>query len=200
MSSSPPNTPELLAAAFDVFRTEGYNGATLEQIAERAKTDLTTMQARFVDKHHVLTALLAAHSPLSDIEAALTDVKGEAADEIIREAMRRAVAAIQKNQSFLELAALDVQANNGAFLGSLSTKLLPKGLSLLERIKATGQLRPVADVILARTLVSLLMGYILSEQAMPQVARVVMRLFPQKAWLDGMVDLLLYGVLEDDAR
>jgi hypothetical protein len=27
-----------------------------------------------------------------------------------------------------------------------------------------------------------------------------MRLFPQRAWLDGMVDLLLYGVLEDDAR
>jgi hypothetical protein len=88
----------------------------------------------------------------------------------------------------------------GAFLGNLNAQIFPKAMVLLEKIKATGQLRPASDVILGRTLVSLLLGFVLSERAVPQIARVAMRLVPQHAWLDGMIDLLLYGVLEDEAR
>jgi hypothetical protein len=44
------------------------------------------------------------------------------------------------------------------------------------------------------------MGFLASERIAPGAARFAMRLFPQRAWLDGMVDLLLYGVLEDDGR
>ena len=104
------------------------------------------------------------------------------------------------NRTFLDLAALDVHANHGAFLGSLGLQLLPKMLTLRQRLKKTGQLRPVSDFILARTLVAMLMGFVLSEQVIPQIARTAMRVLPQRGWVDGMVDLLLYGVLEDDAR
>ena len=50
------------------------------------------------------------------------------------------------------------------------------------------------------TLIAMLLGFVASEQAMPKLARVAMRLFPQRAWVDGVVDLMLYGVLEDSAR
>lgn len=192
--------PDLLTAALDVFRTQGYAGTTLEQIAEEARLDIGAVRAQYADKSSVFSALLNTYSPLRDLETALDAVQGSTADDILRDAMRRIIRAIQDNQRFMELAALDVQANNGAFLASLSTKLFPRAAALLERLKATGQLRPVPDVILSRALIAMLIGFVLSEQAMPQVARMAMRMFPQRAWIDGMVDLMLYGILEDDAR
>jgi hypothetical protein len=140
----------------------------------------------------------ASHAGLiTDLETALDSVEGDTADEIVRDAMRRAVKAIQDNASVIERTARDMQMNSDALLSSLSTRLLPKALVLLARLKDTGQLRPVADMILARTMVAMLIGFIATEQTVPRVTRIVMR---QRAWLDGMVDLLLYGVLEDDAR
>jgi AcrR family transcriptional regulator len=191
---------DLLVAALDVFRTQGYAATSLEQIAAEAHLDAGAVRAQYADKGSLFAALLAAYSPLHDLEAALDSVQGETAEDILRDAMRRLIRAIQDNKRFMELAALDVQANNGAFLASLGTKLFPRATAFLERLKATGQLRPVSDVILSRVLVAMLMGFVLSEQAMPQVARVAMRMFPQRAWIDGMVDLMLYGILEDDAR
>lgn len=142
----------------------------------------------------------ASHAGLiKDLETALDSVEGDTVDEIVRDAMRRAVKAIQDNASVIERAAreMQMQASGDAFLISLSTRLLPKALALLARLKETGQLRPVADMILARTMVAMLIGFVATEQTIPRVTRIVMR---QRAWLDGMVDLLLYGVLEDDAR
>jgi AcrR family transcriptional regulator len=191
---------DLLDAALDVFRAHGYGGTTLEQVALQASVDLASVQAQFADTGSLFSALLAKHSPINDLEAAIDAVEGDTADEILRDAMRRLVKALDENRAFLDLAAIDVHANNGAFLGSLGLQLLPKMLVLRGRLKKTGQLRPVSDFILARTLVAMLMGFVLSEQVVPQIARTAMRFLPQRGWIDGMVDLLLYGVLEDDAR
>jgi AcrR family transcriptional regulator len=190
----------ILSAALTVFREQGYPGATLEQIAVRAKIELETVHTRFRDKGGLLAALLAAHNPQDEVLAVFDAVEGESAEDIVRDAMRRMVKVIEQNEEFVELAALDVQFNNGTFLGNMSLKIAPKAGALLERLKGTGQLRPVSDAIMARTLVSMLMGFVLSERAMPQMARMAMRLFPQRAWIDGMVDLLLFGILEDNAR
>jgi AcrR family transcriptional regulator len=197
MTASPD---DLLDAALDVFRVHGYGGATLEQVAAQASVDLDSVRAQFANKDSLFSALLAKHSPIDDLEAALDAVKGDTADDILRDAMRRLVKILDENRTFLELAAMDVHASNGAFLGSLGLQLLPKMLALRQRLIKTGQLRPVSDFILARTLVALLMGFVLSEQVVPHLARTVMRVLPQRGWIDGMVDLLLYGVLEDDAR
>jgi AcrR family transcriptional regulator len=190
----------VLDAALEVFREQGYNGATLELVAQRAKVDSAALQKQYRDKGGLFSALIKAHSPLSDLEAAFDSIEGDSAEDIIRAMMRRMVEIVEQHRTFVDLAAMDVQANNGAHTSNLSTQLLPKALQALDKLKATGQLRPVSDMILARTLVSLLVGFIISDQMVPQIARVAMRFFPQRAWLDGMVDLLLYGVLEDDAR
>lgn len=188
---------KILNAALDVFREQGYSSATFEQVATRARIEPDKLRAQFADKGGLLSGLLAEHSPQDSLLEALDAVEGESAEDIVRDAMRRMVKVIQQDELFVELAAMDVQFNNGVFVSNLSTQILPKALALLERLKATGELRPVSDPILARTLISLLMGFVISERAMPQMARMAMRLFPQRAWLDGMVDLLLFGILED---
>ena len=207
-----PDDPILTAAAA-IFREQGYASATFELVAQRARLSVEQVHSRFADKSALFAALLETTSPLPDLLIAFdtaqnnrqnAETDGEAAQadagEMLRDAMRLMVKAMQAHDEFLELAAIDMQVNNGAFVSGLTTQIVPKALELLKRLKATGQLRPVSDVILARTLVSLFMGFVLSERVMPQVARMAMRMFGQRAWIDGMVDLLLYGVLEDDAR
>ena len=195
-----PSRADLLKAALDVFAEQGYAATTLDQIAQSAKVDLTVIQSQFSDKDALLSALFTEYSPLDAMLSALDAVEGDSAEDIIRDTMRRLVGVFNDHQEFLDLAAIDIQANGGAFMSQLSTRILPKALSLFTRLKGTKQLRPVSDAILGRTLIAMLMGFVISEKAMPKALRVTMRLFPQRAWLDGMVDLLLFGVLEDDAR
>jgi AcrR family transcriptional regulator len=199
-TASPDLSSGLLHAALQVFRTQGYACATLEEVARQASVEPGVVKNQFSDKSGLFAALLARYSPVKDLETAFEAAEGDTADDILRDATRRVVKVITNNQEFMDLAAIDVMANEGASLAGLSIGLLPKALGLMRRLKATGQLRPVSDLILARALVSMLVGFVVSEQAMPKIARMALHLFPQRAWVDGVVDLLLYGVLEDDAR
>jgi AcrR family transcriptional regulator len=190
----------LLVAAFEVFKREGYANTTLAQIAKQAEQPVAEVTANYRDTAQLLAAVLKAHNPQAELRDALLAVEGESAEELIRDSTHRLIAVIQQHIPFFELAAVDMQVNGGNMLANLMTPLLPNVLQFTERLTKTGQLRPVPTPVLARTFLSLLIGYIVSERAMPSALQVMMRIFPQKAWLDSMVDLLLYGVLEDDQR
>jgi hypothetical protein len=142
----------------------------------------------------------ALESAINDFEAALKAVPDAAADEMLRDAMRRLVDVSHRHEMLLERLMLDPQFANSSAMVLMMTRLLTSANELLSRVKATGQLRPLSDMIVARTLVAFLMGFIASERAMPQLARVAMRLFPQRAWIDGMTDVMIFGLLEDEKR
>jgi hypothetical protein len=142
----------------------------------------------------------ALESAIVDFEAALKAVPDAPADEMLRDAMRRMVDVSHRHESLLERVMLDPQLANSPSMILMTTRLLTSANDLLARVKATGQLRPLSDMIVARTLIAFLMGFIASERAMPQLARVAMRLFPQRAWIDGMTDVMIYGLLEDEKR
>jgi hypothetical protein len=143
---------------------------------------------------------LLMDAALVDFQAAIQAVPDGSAEDMLRDAMRRMVAVAEQHRVFLERLMTDDTVSQSAVLLAFTTRLLVPATHLLDRLKATGQLRPVSDLIIARTLVSLFMGIIVSERAMPQIARVALRVFNQRAWVDGMVDILLFGLLEDDAR
>jgi AcrR family transcriptional regulator len=187
----------LLDAALLVFREVGFTGATLELIARQANVSIESLRSSYSDKAAIFSALITTHSPIEELKQAIDMVEGDTAEDIVRDAMRRMVSLLDKHQPFVDLAAMDVQSNNGAVTANFSMQILPHAMRLLERLKATGELRPVSDMILARTFAAMLIGFIASERAMPQMARFAIRFFPQKAWLDGTVDLMLYGILED---
>jgi AcrR family transcriptional regulator len=193
----PPDQQRLLDAALTVFREVGFTGATLDLIAQRANISVELMRPIYSDKATIFSALITAHNPIEELKQAIDAVEGDTAEDLLRNAMQRMVSLLDKHQTFVDLAAMDVQSNNGAVTANFSMQILPHAMRLLERLKATDELRPVSDMILARTLVAMLIGFIASERAMPQMARFAMRFFPQKAWLDGTVDLVLYGILED---
>ncbi|GEM_PF-1000928 len=191
---------EVLAAALAIFRKRGYLNVTFEEVASAAHIEPTALRTQFADKEALLNTLLKTYSPADDLEAAIKGVTGENADDLVRDTMRRMIDVAQKYDFFFDLALVDMQVNNGSALTALSARLLPSAAMLLKRIKQTDQLRPAPDLIVARTLIALLMGFVVSERAMPQMTRMALRMFPQRAWVDGMADLLIYGLVEDDAR
>ncbi|PJF30798.1 MAG: hypothetical protein CUN51_06335 [Candidatus Thermofonsia Clade 1 bacterium] len=194
-----PRDP-ILVAAREVFVQNGYAETSLEQVARHAQLDLTAVQRQYSDKEKLLAAMLRAYSPQAELEAALDAVRGESAADILRDMMHRLVEVARRHEDFFELAIIDAQSNNGTFLSNLSAAILPKANEILGRMKANDELRPVSDAVIGRTLIAMWIGYIVSERALPQAARFAMRLLPQSLWLDGMIDLMLYGLLEDNAR
>lgn len=196
----PTYDTRILSAALAVLREYGYGGLTLARVAEHAHVDLDTLRLQFADSTALYAALITTYSPAKDLATVLDSVSGDTAEDILRDTMRRLVEVMANHEEFVDLAAIDIQSNGGASLFGMSLQLAPKALGLLSRLKNTGQLRPVSDIILARTLAAMLIGFIASERAMPKIARMAMRLMPQRAWLDGMVDLMLYGILEDNVR
>lgn len=142
----------------------------------------------------------ALDAAIADFESSIRAVPDGSADEMLRDSMRRVIEAAHRHEAFLERLVTDPALNNSSAVMTMGTRLLEPANGLLARIKATGELRPISDLIIARTLVSLFMGIIASDRAMPSIARVAMRLFPERAWIDGMVDILIYGLLEDDKR
>lgn len=190
----------VLDSALNVFRKNGYFDATMDDIAQVAHINLDTLRAQFADKEAMLGALLKAYNPIDEFDEALSSVQDGRAEDMLRDVMRRMTEVAHKHDVYFELVLIDAQVNNGSALTGLSTRLVPKANALLQRMKATGELRPISDLIVARTLISLLMGYVVSERAMPPMARMALRLFPPRAWIDGMVDILIYGLVEDNAR
>lgn len=190
----------MLDAAWALVRDPGIAALSLESIAARTGLRLDAVHALYPDKRHVVNALLRAYSPIPALREALAQAEGEDAAELLRDAMRRLVNVARQHEVYLELVAFDAQERGGDALAQLGAGILGPAGEFLDRLKATGQLRPVSDAILGRMLAAFLVGYLVSERIAPGAARFAMRLFPQRVWLDGMVDLLLYGVLEDDAR
>ncbi|CAG1009653.1 hypothetical protein ANRL4_04069 [Anaerolineae bacterium] len=191
---------QILAAARQVFRQYGYPDANLDTIAAQAGLSSDEVMSLYPDKEQVLNALLKSFSPLPDLEAALDAAEGENAPELLRDAFHRLIKAAHKNQDFFDLALIDAQVSGGTFLNTLNMRLFPKANELLNRLKTAGGLRPISDLILGRAVVSMLMGYLLSERVTPQIARVAIKVIPEKAWLDGVIDILLYGIVEDAER
>lgn len=145
-------------------------------------------------------AQLAVEAAVRDLESALQAIPEAPPDEMLRNAMRQMIAAAHRHEAVLEPLMFEPDAAASGSLNAMSARLIPPAMGFLQRLKATGALRPVSDLILARTLLALFLGMIASERALPQSARMLMRMFPERVWIDGMVDLLLYGVLEDEAR
>lgn len=178
----------------------GQPDVTLAAIARTVAIDPDVLSQRYSAVNAWLAALLRLYDPMADFDKALQTVMGDSADELLRDAMRRLIETAQRHAAYFELALIEADRYQGNTLAGFGAKLLPAATVLFTRIKDTNQLRPLPDWIVARALVSVFIGFIASERAMPPAVRTASRFLPQRAWIDGVTDIMLYGLLEDEAR
>ena len=100
-----------------------------------------------------------------------------------------------EHQAYVRLGLIDVQERQGAAVAGLLPRLLPLFLNFYGRLTnadTDARLRDVPPHLLIRGLVSLMAGYILTNQV---IASVEPRFLPPVDWEQGFTRLFLYGVL-----
>jgi hypothetical protein len=196
-----PSLAVPIEAVLTLFRADP--SVTIAQIAQIARLQ-GAAELAFYDRYSApaewLAALLKAGDPTVEFENAVAAVEGEDAAEMLRDAMRRMIALTTSHMAYFELALIEADTYHGGTLNAFTGRLLPAANGLLQKIKETNQLRPLPDWMIARALVALLIGFVASERAMPASAQFAARLMPQRMWIDSLSDILLYGLIEDDAR
>ena len=145
-----------------------------------------------------MQALLEKHSPKAEMLQALRQIRSNSAEDMVRDAMRLLIKIFNNHTSFAELAIIDVQVNDGAFITKFFSELTGEGASFVTRLAAMPGTRPMSSIMLGRAFASLLVGFMATQHVAPQMVQFAMRMFPQDAWVDGMADIFLYGILEPE--
>ena len=188
--------PRILDAAEKLFRLRGYHAVMLSDIATEAGVALPAVQSHFPDKDSVLEALLQQYDPSDRIRVALNTLHSNNAEELVREAVRELIAIFNEHVRFANLVMIDIQVNDGMYISSLFSSLASEAAGFINRLSNMPDTRPISSVMLGRAFASILIGFVATQQMAPQGAQFAMRIFPEKAWVDGITDIFLYGILE----
>ena len=190
--------PKILDVAERLLKERGFHAIVMADIAEEAGVALPAVQSHFADKDAIMQALLEKHSPKAEMLAALRQIRSNSAEDMVRDAMRLLIKIFNNHTSFAELAIIDVQVNDGAFITKFFSELTGEGASFVMRLSTMPGVRPVSSVMLGRAFASILVGFMATQHVAPQMVQFAMRMFPQDAWVDGMADIFLYGILEPE--
>lgn len=189
--------PKILEAAQRLFRQKGYHAVVLADIATEAEVALPAVQTHYPHKEAVLQALLQQHDPRQKISRALSQLRGDNAEEAMRGAIEQLLIIFDEHDEFASLLLMDAYINNGQYLEAMLADLASESASFINRLSTMPGIRPISTVMLGRMLSSVLIGFIATQQLAPTDTRFAMRIFPRKAWVDGLSDMLLHGILED---
>lgn len=189
----------ILEAAHALFLENGYGGTSMRQIAEAAGgIAVGGIYNHFSSKEDIFKQLMADCSPMPALTVALSEAGGESGPEILANALRRTVMIANQNIDFIQLAYIDVQKFESAYMAELIAEFFPALTAFAARVQAAGGLRPGIDpMVITRVFSSLLMGFALTERiafvdGRPRSPQLPNK--PPEEWLDALVDVYLNGV------
>lgn len=188
----------LLDAAEKLFQERGYHAVSLMDIATEAQMTLLSVQTHYPDKQDLLLELLERYSPRQPLRQIFRQIKGNDPEYLVRDLFMRLITSMEEHPRFLEYALLDVQVNQASYLTSLMTEIAGDAALFINRLSSLPGVRPLSSVMLGRAFAALVIGFVATQQFAPRAARFAMRIFPEKAWIDGVVDIFLYGILESE--
>ncbi len=182
----------VLMAADKLFQARGYHQVTEAEIAAEAAV------AAVIDKHELLIALLDKYNPRQALKTLLHQSQAKTAEDMVRQTFVQLIAVLDDHPIFLNYALVDMQMNNASYLTSMTTDLALDGVGFINRLSKMPDMRPISPIMLGRAFAALVIGFVATGQFAPRPAQFAMRLFPHRAWVEGMVDIFLYGILETE--
>lgn len=187
----------ILNAAKELFIRQGYAATTMRQIARDAGVTVAAIYNHFAGKDVVFDALLRQAVPLDDLSRLLDAAHGDPAEVVLRSLFRGVMALMEAHQDYLALALIDAQERDGATLVTFVPIMFQRLVALHAKLAAgpeRGGLRDIPPHVFSRALVSLVMGYVLTERvAKPQATLNL----PDTDWAEALADVFMRGVLAD---
>jgi AcrR family transcriptional regulator len=189
---------EILAAAQRLFLSQGFTATPMRQIAREVGITPGAIYNHYPGKDDLFTAVLQNAAPFDEMFALWSNMEADSAEDLVRQMFRAALAYATDHQDYLQLALIDAQERDGVALAAFLPEMLPRGQRWYQRLVALdaergqARLRDVPFLVLVRTLLSLVIGFMLTQRVatperVPHMADI--------DWAEALADLFLYGVL-----
>jgi AcrR family transcriptional regulator len=189
---------DLLAAAKRLFLSQGFTATPMRQIAREVGITPGAIYNHYSSKEELFTAVLQDSAPYDELFALWDKMEADSAEDLVRQMFRASLAYATDHQDYLQLALIDAQERDGVALASLLPEVLPRTQMWYQRLVALdaergqARLRGVPFLVFVRTLLSLVVGFMLTQRVatpdrVPQMAGI--------DWAEALADLFLYGVL-----
>lgn len=182
----------ILDAAFTLFMEQGYHGTSMRQIVERAGITMGGVYNHFASKEEIWKAVFFERHPYHAILPVLREAEGETAADYVRDAARRLVGELNKQQDLLHIMFIELVEFNGAHIPQLYETIAPQlpQLAAMLRDKASS-LRTIPPPLLARSFLGYFFSFYVTEALMPPAVRDLMG----DDSFDDFVDIYLHGIL-----
>jgi AcrR family transcriptional regulator len=189
---------DLLAAAKRLFLSQGFTATPMRQIAREVGITPGAIYNHYSSKEELFTAVLQDSAPYDELFALWDKMEADSAEDLVRQMFRASLAYATDHQDYLQLALIDAQERDGVALASLLPEVLPRTQMWYQRLVALdaergqARLRGVPFLVFVRTLLSLVVGFMLTQRVatpdrVPQMAGI--------DWAEALADLFLHGVL-----
>ena len=191
---------EILEAALRVFSKKGFDGSRTKEIADEAGLSEATIFKYFPSKRHLLLALtkpfIAKFVRPVLMEPIINRIHAEE-NKSIREILKMVLAdrtlLFRTHGTLVGTLALEA-VRHPDILEVFKNNLLPEIFGVIGHIfdiaKAKGEIRNIDTRVLARSLMSLLLGFILMSSAFPET----MRIGDDSSEIDSILDVFIEGI------
>ncbi len=194
---------DILAAAKRLFLSQGFTATPMRQIAREVGITPAAIYNHYPSKDQLFTAVLHDSAPYDELFALWNNMEPDSAEDLVRQMFRASLAYATDHQDYLQLALIDAQEREGVALATFLPEVLPRIQTWYQRLVALdaergqARLQGVPFLVFVRTLLSLVMGFVLSERVatpdrVPQIAGI--------DWAEALADVFLHGVLRPPAR
>jgi AcrR family transcriptional regulator len=185
---------QIIQAAARLFVGQGYHGTSMRQIAEEAGIALGGIYNHFPSKQAIFVAILTERHPIHELLPALITSQGQTVNDLVYEAARLMVKALEQNTDFLNLIFIELVEFNGRHLPGLFAMMEPQVRPFLERVyRAEGNLRTLPPLLLLRSFMGVFISFVMTGKIMGES-------FPDglsQDMLDQFVDIYLHGILAE---
>ena len=189
----------LLAAAYRQFTRRGFHGASMRSIAEDAGVAVSGIYNHFASKEEIFKAVVLAYHPLGLALPLLAASEHDDFASVVRDAATLLAATWETQPGFLNLMLIDLVECQGRHLPELLQARLPEVLSLAARLAARDDVRPLPPILLVRTLLAALFGYLITGELLKPAANTAPGqlgdALAASGSLDDFLDIYLHGVL-----
>ena len=183
----------ILDAAYTLFMEQGYHGTSMRQIVERAGITMGGVYNHFASKEEIWKAVFFERHPYRTILPVLREADGATVGDYVRDAARRLVGELNKQQDLLHLMFIELVEFNGvAYPAALRNASLHSFRSWLTVLRdKVGSLRAIPLPLLARSFLGYFFSFYITEALMPPAVRTLMG----DDSFDDFVDIYLHGIL-----
>ncbi|MBL8045452.1 MAG: TetR/AcrR family transcriptional regulator [Anaerolineales bacterium] len=193
---------KLLAAAHKLFLQQGFHGTSMRQIAEEAGVAVGGIYNHFATKEDIFAAVLDAFHPYHVLVPALDEIEvmpTETMESFVRQAAHTVYAKTAGTETqVLSLIFMELLEFQGRHLRALAETIVPKFMVFVQRfMQLQGNLRKLPPPIMLRALMSLMIGFMMTELLLRNTKLVQQFNLSSEQWLDGLVTIYLHGILEE---